>query len=362
MTRAAAAVFAGKPGSLELRSFETPTPGPREILVRVAGCTLCGSDLHSYHGRRQTPTPTVLGHEIVGHVVALGASGPADVAGQPLQIGDRITWAIVAHCGECFYCRRDLPQKCTRGVKYGHEALQPGRELLGGLAEYCLLTPGTSAVRLTAELPLSVACPASCATATIAAALEVAGDLNGAAVCIFGAGMLGLTAAAMARSAGAAAVLCVDPIAARRERSLQFGATRAAAPDELADAARQTAGEEGFDVALELSGSPAAFEAAWPLLRIGGTLVLVGAVFASPPVPLLLEQVVRRQLTIRGVHNYAPRHLARAVDFLAANHERYPFAELVSRWLPLADAAEAFRLAAQPETIRVGVGGEQPAC
>ena len=203
MSKSLAAVFDGIPRRLELREFPVPQPQGQEIVVRVHGCTLCGSDLHSYEGRRAVPVPTVLGHEIVGEIETLGESAPRfDLAGNSLQAGDRIVWAIVASCGECFYCRRGLPQKCQRAVKYGHEAFQPGRELLGGLAEHCLLVPGTAIVKLPDEIPLATACPASCATATIVAALEAAGDVRDRTVCVLGAGLLGLTASAMARAHG----------------------------------------------------------------------------------------------------------------------------------------------------------------
>lgn len=356
MSTSLAAVFSGTAGQVELQQIALPTPGEREILVRVLGCTLCGSDLHTFDGRRTTPTPTILGHEIVGRIEAMGERCPQDdLAGQPLAIGDRVTWSIVANCGNCFYCQNDLPQKCVRAVKYGHERFQPGRELLGGLAEHCLLAAGTSLVRLPASLPLEVACPASCATATIAAALEAAGDLHRRSVGVLGAGMLGLTACAMARAAGAAEVVCVDLNAARRELALEFGAGRAVAPAELAEVAQGMGGGRGLDAVIELTGSPAAFESAWPTVRMGGTIVLVGSVYPAPAVSVSLEQVVRRCLTIRGVHNYAPKHLLTAVQFLADWHGRYPFAGLVGEWYPLEEVREALHRAGEAGLIRVGV-------
>lgn len=356
MSESLAAVFSGDAGQLELRRIATPQPKPGEILVRVQGCTLCGSDLHSIEGRRTVPMPTILGHEIVGQIAAFGDGAPRmDFVGHELQLGNRVTWSIVANCGKCFYCERGLPQKCVRAVKYGHEAFRPGRELLGGLAEHCLLVPGTAIVRLPEELPLEVACPASCATATIAATLESAGDCSGRTVCVLGAGLLGLTACAMARSLGAAAVVCVELDAERRTRSLQFGATSAIAPDELAAVSAQVTDSRGVDIVLELTGAPAAFDAAWPIVRTGGTLVLVGSVFPAPPVSLPLEQVVRRHLTLRGIHNYAPRHLARAVTFLTEHHQRYPFSSLVAQWHPLAGVQHALTAAREPGNIRVGI-------
>lgn len=355
MTTARAAVFAGAGRPLEFREFELPALAGAEVLVRVLGCTLCGSDVHTFEGRRQAPVPTILGHEIIGQIEEFGpVVQRQDATGAQLQVGDRVTWAIVASCGDCFYCLRDLPQKCERMVKYGHEPLHPGRELTGGLAEFCVLAPGTAIIRLPDTLPLDVACPASCATATVTAALDAAGDVEGRSVLIAGAGMLGLTACAMSRSRGAAEVLCVDINPLRLAQSESFGATRRNSPDELNVAVPAATGGYGVDVVLELSGSPAAFESSFPHVQTGGTLVLVGAVFPSKPVALAMEQVVRRQLTLRGVHNYAPRHLQAAVNFLTEQH-RYPFDQLVSRWLPLSDAEEAFALAANPESLRIGI-------
>jgi threonine dehydrogenase-like Zn-dependent dehydrogenase len=108
------------------------------------------------------------------------------------------------------------------------------------------------------------------------------------------------------------------------------------------------------DVAVELSGSPAAFASGLPLVRMGGVYVLVGAVCPTPAVPVLLEQIVRRQWTLRGVHNYAPEDLERAVHFLG-HAEAYPFASLATDWFPLAQADEAFRKARASGVLRVGV-------
>jgi alcohol dehydrogenase len=201
-----------------------------------------------------------------------------------------------------------------------------------------------------------VACPASCATATVAAATEAAGDLRDRTVCVLGAGLLGLTACAMTHAAGASQVICVDRHPGRRERSLRFGATHAAAPEALTDLVHGLTERHGVDALLEFTGATAAFTAAWPLLRIGGRIVLVGSVFPDTPVPMALEQIVRRHLTISGIHNYAPRHLVTAVQFLATEHQRYPFGELVARWHPLDAIRDAFAEAADPQAIRIGVG------
>lgn len=356
MSESLAAVFYGSGRDMELRRIPTPEPGTDEILVRVLACTLCGSDLHTFDGRRDMPVPTILGHEIVGEISSFGSTASRyDLCGQELRVGDRVTWSIVASCGDCFYCRRGLPQKCLASVKYGHEQMRPGRELLGGLAEHCVIAPGTAVMRLPSEIPLSVACPASCATATVAAAIAAAGAVRGRNVCLFGMGLLGLTACAMLRVAGAANIVGVDVDEDRLERALQFGATHAISPGDMAGTSETLTGSHGFDLVIELSGSPSAFESGWQLLRLGGTLVLVGSVFPTPPVAISPEQIVRRNLTIRGVHNYVPEDLQHAVEFLAAHHQDFPFADLVAEWFPLESVADAFRLGHDPGRIRVGV-------
>lgn len=356
MSQSQAAVFAGQVRELQLESIALPTLQSGEVLVRVLGCTLCGSDLHTYEGHRQVPVPTVLGHEIVGEIVELANDAPrVDLAGKELRLGDRVTWAIVANCGQCYYCERGLPQKCLQSVKYGHEPLRPGLELLGGLAEHCLLVRGTAIIRLPEELPLTVACPASCATATVAAALEAAGDVRERIVCVLGAGMLGLTACAMSRARGAAEIICVDTNADRRARALQFGATHSVTPEGLRSLAHERSAGHGIDVVLEFTGATAALENAWPGLRIGGKVVLVGAVFPGPAFSLQPEQIVRRMLTITGVHNYGPPHLVAAIEFLTQHWREFPFGDLIAGWHPLAESRQAFAAARESGAVRIGV-------
>ncbi len=330
------------------------------MLVRVTCATVCGSDLHTYQGHRSTPTPTVLGHEIIGRIEALGPGEPVcDDRAAPLQIGQRVTWSIAASCGRCFFCRRDLPQKCERLFKYGHQAIDEVHPLSGGLAEFCHLAPGTAIVSLPDELPELVACPANCATATVTAALRVGGGCRDQTVLIQGAGMLGLAACALARRGDAREVIVCDVDESRLELAPRFGAHRcvcvAAGAESLGAAVEEATGGRGVDLALELSGAAGAIEAGLPLLRIGGRYVLVGAVFPGPPVSVSAEQIVRRWLSIHGVHNYAPQDLSRAVAFLAENHHRYPFDELVTRTFELSEADRAFQYAIKTRPLRVAV-------
>jgi len=253
-----AAVFheAGQP--LTLERYELPTPGRGEVLVRITCSTLCGSDVHTFLGHRPTPVPTVLGHEIMGVVERLDADETvSDHAGQRLQVGDRITWSIAASCSNCFFCDNDVPQKCERLFKYGHEKIVAEHPLSGGLADYCHLAAGTAIFRVPESLADTVACPANCATATVAAAMRVGGGCEGRSVLIQGAGMLGLTATAMARSRGARQVIVCDVNADHLERAGEFGATRtlpvSADEQDLIDSVRDLTAGRGVDLVVELS-------------------------------------------------------------------------------------------------------------
>ncbi len=353
---ARAMLFHGCDRPLEVARLPIPTPRGAEVLVRVTCCTLCSSDLHTHAGRRTVATPTVLGHEIVGCIEAF-APGAArrDFRGAGLAVGDRVSWSVAASCGDCFFCADGLPQKCVSLFKYGHQRVQMEQPFAGGLADYVLLVPRSALFRVPDGLSDALAAPANCATATIAAVLRTAGVVAGRSVLIFGAGMLGLTACALAQSSGATAVLVSDPDPARRARALVFGATHAFSPDELATGVAEVTQGRGADVTLELAGVAGTVAAGLTLTRIGGTLVLAGTVLPTPSVPLDPEAVVRRMLTIRGVHNYVPSDLATALDFLDGAGNAYPFAELVSRTFRLDEVEQAFAHAHAHPGSRVAV-------
>ena len=282
------------------------------------------------------PVPTILGHETLGVVAEFGPSAPRyDAAGQPLRVGDRVTWGVIASCGDCFYCRRSLTQKCERQIKYGHEPLRPGCELTGGLASHCVLVAGTAVFLVPPQLADGVACPANCAGATVASAIERAGPLDGSSVADHGRRNVGRDGNGLGTLAGRRSG---DRRATSRPIGWgwpsKFGATHAVAPDEVAGVTRDCTGGHGVDVVFEMTGSPEAFEMRLSLSRMGGSVILVGPVFPSRPVPIAAEQLVRRCLTVCGIHNYNSSHLRSALGFLAS-HPSLPFPDLVTPWEPL---------------------------
>ncbi|MFI6941788.1 zinc-binding dehydrogenase [Streptomyces sp. NPDC050418] len=325
-------------------------PGPGEVLVRTDLATVCGSDLHTASGRRASPAPGVLGHEQVGTVLATGGAVRCH-DGTPVVPGLRVVWSVTASCGACDRCGRGLTRKCRSLFKYGHERLDARAPLTGGFATHCVLRPGTAIVAVPDTLPDEVAAPASCATATVAAVLAAAGPLAGRRVLVTGAGMLGVTAVAMAAQAGAA-VTAVDPDPQRRAQARRFGAAEV-----LATA---TATEAEADVALELSGHPDAVRTCLDALTTGGTAVLAGSVSPGPAVTFDPERLVRGLHRIEGVHNYRAADLQHAVAFLTAHHTTYPFAGLVEGRYGLNTLDDAFAAAHGARAPRQAVRPEQP--
>ena len=325
-----AAVWTGS--GVDVRTVPIPALGAGEVLVRVRLATVCGSDLHTVTGRRPAACPSVLGHEAVGDVVATGS-------GADIQVGQRVIWSVTVACGECPRCRSGLSAKCLSVRKVGHEPFDGDWALSGSYAAHVVLPRGTTIAVVPDTLSDAVAAPAACATATVMATLEAAGELGGRRVLIGGAGMLGLTAVAACADAGAD-VQVVDRNADRLALATQFGGR---------------ASDGGpVDVAIDYTGSSAAVADALARLDIGGTLVLAGSVTPGPPLALDPETVVRQWLTITGVHNYEPRHLHRAVDFLDRTRERHPWDALVVAPVPLKQIASALH-SPPPGKLRTAV-------
>lgn len=338
------------------RQVRLPILQAGEVLVKITYTTICTSDLHTFYGRRSAHCPSILGHEIIGRIIDTGPGGVSDYHGQPLAVGDPVTWSVYAHDHLGLMARKGYPQKSEGLFKYGHEALSEHGSLSGGFATHCHLRAGTDIFKLPPSLKPKEAAPLNCTHATMAGAFRLAGDLNEKNVLIVGAGMLGLSACAMAREAGAAKVWAMDIKPERLERSLAFGAHEYLVGDLPTELLQQQVSKQGgIDVVIETSGVPAAMERALALLHIGGINIWVGAVYAQRDLAINAEQVVRKLLTIKGLHNYIPADLAEAIRFLDRHHRKYPFGELVGREFPLSELDRAFATANNHHHYRVGV-------
>ena len=340
--RAQAAIFdgAGKPfrlGELSLPSHLEE----HEVLVRIALSTICGSDLHTIQGRRIEPMPCVLGHEGVGYVVAAGR-------GREAWLGQRVTWSLAASCGRCAPCTTyDLPQKCEKVFKYGHSALDFRSGLHGTYSTHMVLYRGTHLVAVPDGLPDAIIAPANCALATMVAVMEHLPRPCRVAV-VQGAGLLGIYGCALLRASGVERVVVVDNNNSRLSLVASFGGEPAL------KSALTVLGPGGADAVIEVAGTPTVVTEGIKLLRPGGHYLLVGMVHPDSALNLTGDAIIRGSITLRGIHNYGPRHLDAAVAWLE-QHCSLPWASIVSPPLPLVKMDEAVGLAISRRWLRVGV-------
>lgn len=351
-------VFHAERRAFELQEVQIPALAPGEMLVRNLYATLCRSDVLTVQGRRREKDPTTLGHEVVGRVVALGPGGvPVDLRGRSVGIGDRITWAIYAADPATRMARMGMPQKSEGLFKYGHERVTPGCILHGGLASHIILRRHTPVVVLPeGGIPDRTAAIINCAVATVAGAIRLSGDLGGLEVLVTGSGMLGLVAVAMCRDQGAARIAAMDADPSRLAWALRFGAEAGIPAADFMRPADGLAGvRQAFDRVFDFTGHPDVLRRGIDCLGTGGSAIWVGSTYPQPPVQLDAESIVRRLLTIRGLHNYIPDDLLAAVGFMERQHAGMPFDELVRGDFVLDDVEAAFSCAITENPFRVGI-------
>lgn len=361
MKEATAAVFEGHGKPFRIQKFPLPDVEPGGILAKVRMSTICGSDVHTWAGRRNVPLPIILGHEIVGEITEMGKEVICDFFGSSLAKGDRITWTIMACCGKCYYCRdKNIPQKCLSLFKYGHASFQNQTYLNGGFAEYVYLRPGTGIFKIPEELSDEEATPLNCATATVVYGLEAIRIEPGDNVVVQGAGMLGINAVALLRENGAKKIIVLDPDDSRLRVAEAFGADETinvrdkGLPETIALIKDATDGH-GVDVVIETCGKSEAIPVGLEALRIGGRYLLIGLVFPNSFFNIDGYAVTTRMITIKGIHNYGFSHLGEALRFVERTHEKYPFFKLITHRFKLQEIDRAFAMASGGTAFRIAV-------
>jgi len=348
-------VFDSTDNSLIQRLIKIPPLKEGEILVKNEYVTLCKSDLNTFTGKRNEKNPTILGHEIVGRIFSFDKNAVMiDGLGSTLSVGDRITWSIYSSDPNSYFSKIGIPQKGENLFKYGHEKLTDKNTLHGGLAQYIILRKNTPIIKLDEKIPLKISAIINCAVATVAGALRIAGEILDKRVLVIGAGMLGVTACAMLKSSCAKFIALADLDPQRLLLSQKFGSDIVFNTLELsADEIEKKTGR--FDLIFEFSGAPESMETAMNLLDIGGTTIWVGATFPQRDINLSAEKLIRNIHTIKGLHNYNKDDLISAVKFIEANHDRYPFDNIIEDRFTLEQAADAFNYAINANPLRAGI-------
>lgn len=267
-----------------------PELGHNDVMIKIRKTAICGTDVHIYNwdewSQKTIPVPMVVGHEYIGEIVAIGQ----EVKG--FKIGDRVSGEGHITCGHCRNCRGGRTHLCRNTIGVG-----VNRE--GCFAEY-LVIPAFNAFKIPDNIPDEIAAIFDPFGNTVHTALSF--DLVGEDVLVSGAGPIGIMAAAVCRHVGARHVVITDVNDYRLELAKKMGVSRAVnvSRENLKDVMNELGMKEGFDVALEVSGAPAAFQTMLDTMNHGGRIALLGI----PPASMATDwsQVIFKGLFIKGIY------------------------------------------------------------
>ncbi|SCG47847.1 L-iditol 2-dehydrogenase [Micromonospora echinaurantiaca] len=336
------------PGDVRLENVPEPEPGPGDVKIRVRNCSTCGTDVKiSRFGHHHIVPPRVMGHEIAGEVVAVGAGVDRWTP------GDRVQVIAAIPCGRCGECRRGRRTVCPNQESMGYH-------YDGGFAEYLVVPAKVLAVGGLHRIPdglgyaeASVAEPLACALNGQNLARVGAGD----DVVVIGSGPIGCLHVRLARARGAARVVLVELNRDRLDRAAALVAPDAAvcaADVDPVDAVLKLTDGRGADVVVTAAASGAAQEQAVQMAARQGRISLFGGLPKDQPVINLDANLVHyRELTIVGANGSSPDHNAEALRLIASG--AVPVGDLITHRLPLDGALDAFDLVAAGEAIKVTI-------
>ncbi|HEY7216521.1 MAG TPA: alcohol dehydrogenase catalytic domain-containing protein [Thermoanaerobaculia bacterium] len=338
------------PERLELREVPLASPGPGELLLRIGAATTCGTDLKVFQRGghpRMLKAPTPFGHEMAGIVAAVGPGV------ERWRAGDRVVVANSAPCGVCEWCTRGRENLC-RDLHY----------LNGAFSEYLLVPRRFVAVGtypLPDALPFEIAALAE-PLACVLHGLETSAIERASEIVVYGGGPIGLLFVdVLANSpgdfpaSGEHHIVLADPNLSRLEAGKAIGADSTVQVDrdggEAARLSRLSRAGDGFDVAIEATGSPAAWQDALASVRPGGLVQLFGGCPPGTTVPLDTHRLHYSEITVKSAYHHRPATFQRALDLLADGslHPR----TLLSAERPLAELEDALRAMRRREALKV---------
>ena len=332
-----AARFDSATRRLSIETVPIPRPGPTEVLVRVRACGICLSDVHLIDGSLRASLPQVTpGHEAAGVIAQVGERVPR------WQPGQHVVMAGGKACGQCANCA------VGRGEAECLKFQIMGFDFDGAWAEF-VVVPYTSLTAVPASLPFEQAAILADAVSTPYAGLVDRGSLRpGESVGIWGIGGLGVHAVQVARMAGAALVVAVDPLPSARERALERGADHALDPasEDVPARVREITGGRRLDLAVDLVGANAVLAQAAQCIGRFGRVVMIGL----SPEPIRLGAGVDfgvRSQSLLGHLGYQKRHLDQLVELVARG--RLDVSRSISGVLPLEDVARGVERLAKKE-------------
>ena len=360
LTSAAAVLIEyGEP--LEIREIDVPEPEPMAIIVRVEAATLCGTDAHmargDYAAAGFSKIPLIMGHEVVGRVVQLGAGRSTDSLGRPLEEGDLIAWAY-SWCGECYWCTIALqPTLCINARRYGWGPLSDFPHLTGGFAEYAYIMPRCKVTKVPLGVDPAVAASATCSLRTAIHGYDRVGGISTSeTVIIQGSGAVGLYALAYAIASGANRTIVIGAPTNRLEIASAWGAdvvldVESTSPSERRTQILEITEGRGADLVAECAGTRAALQEGFDLLRPGGRYLVIGQ---SDPRPVELRGMDFnvKQLTVVGSLGADIPAYNKALEFLKRKRDAFDFTELLGDTYRLSSVTQALESIATGREIR----------
>jgi 6-hydroxycyclohex-1-ene-1-carbonyl-CoA dehydrogenase len=334
-----AAVFYSKNEPLKIEDVPDPEYGPNDVLIKVAGCGLCRTDLHYLEG---LPTfkkpPIILGHEISGTIAELGENV------KNFEKGNNVLIPPVFACGECIFCRTGRGTICTNQIMIGNH-----RD--GGFAEY-IAVPASDIFKLPPEVPLVEGAIISDAISTpYHAVVNRAGVKPGDTVVVYGCGGVGLNTVQMASVAGAN-VIAIDIVPEKLELAKKVGAVDTLNANDVEDVAKAvrklTSG--GADISFEVIGNPDIIQKAYDSVRWGGTLVVVG--YTHKDITINAGRMMFREIEVKGSLGCGLQDYPRIINMV--KYGKIKVKELVTHKVTLDKINEGFELLkkGEPTLIR----------
>ncbi|WOP19220.1 zinc-binding dehydrogenase [Raineyella sp. LH-20] len=357
-----AAVLRDPEQGLRVEEIRTPRPKTAEVLIKVAACGLCHSDLHVLGGAIAFPKPAVLGHEVSGEIVEIGPGNEHT----GLTVGQRVAGAFLMPCGQCDACASGHDELCgpffdlnrLQGKLYDGTtrlATLDGDPIamysMGGLAEYAVI-PSTSVAPVPDDYDVVPGAIIGCAAMTAYGAVRRGADLrHGETVAVVATGGVGSTIIPIAKSFGARRIVAIDVSDEKLSDALALGATDAvnsASTPDVRAAVLAVTGGRGVDVAFEALGRPQTWTTALDVLADGGRMVPIGLGAGVQTAGVEINRTVRRSQSIIGSYGARTRQDLPEVVRLAAEGV-IDYRGLVSRRYPLEQAAEGYRALARGE-------------
>lgn len=354
----------GKP--FEITTVSVPGVGPGEILIKVTRANICGSDVHAWHGTFATrglggQLPTVLGHEMVGAVAALGDGVNADSNGAALDIGTRVVFPYFFCCHTCRNCLAGRRNACLNLTMAMLGRADEPPYFVGGYGDYYLLPAGAVVYTVPDSVSDDIAAGANCALSQVMYGLDRVDLQLGESVVVQGAGALGLYAVAVAKARGAATVIAIDGVPERLELAKAFGAdavidiTEVTTEKDRTRLVRTLTQGQGADVVVEVVGHPSAIDEGLKMLGQFGRYVEIGNINIGKTFEFDPSRFVFGNKTMVGVSLYDPAVLSRALTFLDQYQDMLPFDRLAAACYPLDQINDAFAAAEDKRDVRASI-------